>query len=166
MATTDISYHNVGGWMNMVTELLKSSRKLKPKIISLAECPLENGDWMEIKGDTCYANTTAKKLGCATYMKNEYVNMFEMEPVSTSYITLHTFGTEITIGYQRPASKTWDPDTDWHKGTQNIVIGDLNAIQNTWSKGGLKIQGRILRKWLDARPDLSVVNAHRVSYSP
>jgi len=39
--------------MNVVTELLKSSVKLKPKIISLAECPLENGDWMEIKGYTC-----------------------------------------------------------------------------------------------------------------
>jgi len=152
--------------MNVVTELLKSSLKHKPKIISLAECPLENGDWMEIKGYRCYANTTAKKLGCATYVKNEYVNMFVMERISTSYVTLHTFGTEITIGYQRPTSKTWDPDNDWHKVTQNIVIGDLNAIHNSWLKGGLNTQGRILRRWLDARPGISVVNAHRVSYVP
>jgi len=152
--------------MNVVTELLKSSLKLKPKIISLAECPLENGDWMEIKGYTCYANTTAEKLGCATYIKNEYVNMFVMERVTTAYVTLHTYGTEITIGYQRPTSKTWDPNNDWHKGTQNIVIGDLNAIHGSWSTGRLNTQGRILRRWLDTRPNLGVVNAHGVSYIP
>jgi len=77
----------------------------------------------------------AEKLGCTTYIKNEYVNMFVMERISTSYITLHTYGTEITIGYQRPTSKTWDTDNDWHKGTQNIVIGDLNAIHDSWSAG-------------------------------
>jgi len=44
MATTDIIFHNFGWSMNMVTELLKSSLKLKPKIIPLAECPLENED--------------------------------------------------------------------------------------------------------------------------
>jgi len=146
MATTDIIYHNVGRSMNVVTELLESSLKLKPKINSLAECALENGDWMEMKGYTCYANTTAQKLGCATYIKNQYVNMFVMERLSTSYVTLHTLGTVITIGYQRPTSKTWDPDNDWHKGTQNIVIGDLNAIHDPWSKGKLNTQGRILRR--------------------
>jgi len=152
--------------MNVVTELLKSSLKLKPKIISLAECPLENGDWMEIKGYTCYANTTAEKLGCATYIKNEYVNMFVMERVTTAYVTLHTYGTEITIGYQRPTSKTWDPNNDWHKGSQNIVIGDLNAIHSSWSTGRVNTQGRILRRWLDTRPNLGVVNAYGVSYIP
>jgi len=154
--------------MNVVTELLKSSLKLKPKIILLAECPLENEDWMEIKGYTCYANTTAEKLGCATYIKNEYVNMFVMERVSTSYVTLHTYGTEITIGYQRPTLKTWDPNNNWHnlKGTQNILIGDLNAIHDSWSMGRLNTQGCILRRWLDTRPNLGVVNAHGVSYIP
>ena len=44
MATTDILYHNVGGSMNVVTELVESSLKLKPKIIAIPECPLENGD--------------------------------------------------------------------------------------------------------------------------
>jgi len=150
----------------VVTELLKSSLKLKPKVISLAECPLQNGHWMEIRGFPCYANTMAEKLGCATYIKNEYVNMFIMERISTSYITLHTYGTEITIGYQRLTSKTWDPDDGWHKGTQNIVIGDLNAIHGSWSAGRLNTQGRILRTWLDVRTDLCVVNTHGVSYVP
>jgi len=49
MATTDIIYYNISGSMNVLTELLMSSLKLKPKIISLAECPLENPDRMEIK---------------------------------------------------------------------------------------------------------------------
>jgi len=148
----------------VITKSLKSSLKLKPKIIGLAECPLENQDWMETKGYTYYANTTAEKLGCATYIKNEYVNMFVMERVSTSYVTLHTYGTEITIGYQRPTSKTRDPNNNWHKGTQNIIIGDLNTIHNSWSMGRLNTQGRILRRWLDTRPNLGVVNTHGVSY--
>jgi len=150
--------------MNVVIELLKFSLKLKLKIIARAECPLENGNWMEIKGYPCYTNTMVKNLGCATYIKNEYVNMFVMERISASYVTLHTFGTAITIGYQRHTSKTWDQDNDWHKGTQIIIIGDLNAIHNTWLRGGLNTQGPILRRWLDTRPNLSIVNAHGVSY--
>jgi len=123
--------------MNVVTDLLKSSMKLKPKIISLAECPLENGDWMEIKGFTCYASTIAEKYRCATlaYVKNEFVNMFVIDPITPDFVTLHTAGTEITIGYERPRAKTWDPQDKWHRGTENIIIGDLNAIHNTWSAG-------------------------------
>jgi len=49
--------------MKVVTELLESSLKLKPKIISLAKYRLENGDWMEIKGFTCYASREAEKYG-------------------------------------------------------------------------------------------------------
>jgi hypothetical protein len=135
MATTDIIYHNVGGSMNVVTELLKSSLKLKPKIISLAECPLENGDWMEINGYTCYADTMAQKYGCAVYIKNEYVNMFSVESITGSYIRLWTAGTEITFGYQRPHQRTLDPDDNWHRNSNNLIIGDLNAKHNDWSAG-------------------------------
>jgi len=74
--------------MNVVTELLKSSLKLKPKIISLAECPLENGDWMNLQGFTCYANTKAERWGCAVYVKDEFVNMFAVGRVSTQFISL------------------------------------------------------------------------------
>jgi len=113
--------------MNVVTELLKSSLKLKPKIISLAECPLENGDWMNLKGFTCYANTKAERWGCAVYVKDEYVNMFAVGRVSTQFISLWTAGTEITFGYQRPSEESWDPNNEWHRGSDNIIIGDLNA---------------------------------------
>jgi len=91
--------------MNVVTELLKSSLKLKPKIISLAECPLENGDCMKIKGFTCYASTRAEKYGCATYVKNEYVKMFVIDCITLHFVTLHTAGIEITIRYSRPRAK-------------------------------------------------------------
>ena len=74
--------------MNVVTELLKSFLKLKLKIISFAECPLENGDWMEIKGFTCYTSTEAEKYGCATYVKNEYVNMFLIDLITSYFVTL------------------------------------------------------------------------------
>src|SRR6267154_776523 len=110
MATTDIIYHNVGGSMNVVTELLKSSLKLKPKIIVLAECPLENQDWIHLKGHTCYANVEAEKYGCAVYIKDEYVNMIVVEHITTAFITLWTSGIELTFGYQRPHAKTFDPN--------------------------------------------------------
>jgi len=89
--------------MNMVTELLKSSLKVKPKIISPVECPLENGDWMNLMGYTCYVNTKAERLECAVYVKDECVNMFGVGRVSTQFITLWTAGTKITYVYQRPS---------------------------------------------------------------
>jgi len=57
--------------MNVVTELAEYSLKLKPKIIAIAECSLENGDCIHFKGFTCYAETQATKYGCAVYIKNE-----------------------------------------------------------------------------------------------
>jgi len=101
--------------MNVVTELLKSSLKLKPKIIALAECPLENEDWMDMKGFTCYADTKAVKYGCAVYIRNEYVSMFVVGRITSQYITLWSAGTEITFGYQRPNRHDWDTKNEWHK---------------------------------------------------
>jgi len=112
MVTTDIIYHNVGRSMNIVTKLLKSSLKLKPKILSLVECPLENVDRMEIKGFTGYPSTEGEKYGCAPYVKNEYVNMFVIDCITPHFVTLHAVGTEITIGYQQPRVKTCDPQNE------------------------------------------------------
>jgi len=166
MASTDIIFHNIGGWMNVVTELLKSSLKLKPNIISLAKCPLENLDSMEIKGFTCYATTKAQTYGCATYVKNEHVNMFVIDHLTPHFLTLHTAGTEITLCYQRLRAKTWDPRHEWHKGTENIIIGDLNAISNTWLAGLGNTQGNVLRNWLDERPSLEVIHRNDVTHAP
>jgi len=74
--------------MNVVTELLSSSLKLRPKVIVLGECPLENGDWIHIEGYTCYANTEATKYGCAVYIANEYVHMFVVERITSQFTTL------------------------------------------------------------------------------
>ena len=98
--------------MNVVTELTESSLKLKPKIIAIAECPLENGDWIHFEGFTCYAETQATKYGCAVYIKNEYVHMFVVERITPQYITLWTAGTEITFAYQRPQAKDFDPNNE------------------------------------------------------
>ena len=68
MVTTDITFHNIGGSINVVTELLKCSLKFKPKIIDLAECLLENDEWINIKGFTCYADTKASKYGSTVYI--------------------------------------------------------------------------------------------------
>jgi len=152
--------------MNVVTELLKSSLKLKPKIISLAKCPLENSDRMEIKEFTCYTSTEAEKYGCAIYVNNEYVNMFVIDSITFDFVTLNTAGTEMTIGYKKPTAKTWDGQNKWHKGTKNIIIGNLNAISNTWSAGQSKTQGNILREWLDKWPNLEVVNRYDITYAP
>jgi len=149
--------------MNVVTALLKSSLKPKPKIISLAECLLENGDWMEIKRFTCYASTKAEKYGCATYLKNEYVNMFVIHRITPHCVTLHTAGIEITIGYERLRAKNWDPQDEWHKGTENIIIGDLNVIHNTWSAGQRNTQGNLLGEWRDRRPTLEVINRYNIT---
>ena len=94
--------------MNVVTELLKISQKIRPKIIASAEVPLENSNWMQIDGHTCYANTKADKYGCAVYIKNEYTNSFAVGKLDSNYITLWLAGTEITFGYQRPHSKSFD----------------------------------------------------------
>jgi len=148
MVPTDIIFHNVSGSMNVVTELLKSSLKLKPKIISLTECAFENRDWMNFKGFTCYANPTAERCGCAIYIQNEYVNMFAVSLVSTQYVWLWTAGTEITFGYQRSSTESWDSKNDWHRGSENIIIGDRNAKHRELSHGrnhyGLK-----MRRWIE-----------------
>jgi len=61
--------------------------------------------------------------------------MFVIDRLTLYYVILHTAGTEITIGYLRPKAKAWDPDNRWHKGTNNIIIGDMNAMSNTLSAG-------------------------------
>lgn len=71
MATTDIIYDNVGGSMNNMTELLRATAKLRPKIYAIGECPLENEDWMHLEEFTCYANTIANRWGCAVYIRNK-----------------------------------------------------------------------------------------------
>ena len=154
--------------MKVVTELLKSFLKPKPKIIALGKCILENGDWMEIKlkGFTYYASTEAEKYCCATYVKHEYVNMFIIDRLSPHYVTLHTAGTEITIGTQRQRAKTWDPENRWHRGSHTRIVGDLNPISNMWSAGKRNTQGNLLREWLDERPNLEVVNRYEIRQPP
>jgi len=102
MVTFDIIYHNVGESMNVVTELLRATMKLKPKIYALGEFPLENEDWICIDGFTCYASTKAKRYGCAVYIRNEYVNMFVVDRITESYITVCAEGEQICFAYQRP----------------------------------------------------------------
>ena len=150
--------------MNVVTELLKSSLKLKPTIISLAECPLENEDWMNLKGFTCYANTKAERWGCAVYVKDEFVNMFAVGRVSTQFISLWTAGTEITFGYQRPSNESWDPNNEWPRGSDNIIIGDLNAKHKNWSEGG-NYFGQKMRRWIEER-GLEVRNPFMITLPP
>jgi len=150
--------------MNVVTELLKSSLKLKPKIISLAECPLENGDWMNLRGFTCYANTKAERWGCAVYVRDEFVNMFAVGRVSTQFVSLWTAGTEITFGYQRPSKGNWDPDNEWHRGSDNIIVGDLNAKHGDWSEGGNHF-GLKMKRWIEER-DLEVRNPFMITLPP
>jgi len=164
MATTDIIFHNIGRSMNVVTELLKSSLKLKPKMISLAEYPLENGDWMNLKGFTCYANTKAERWGCAVYVRDEYVKMFAVGQVSTQHISLWTVDTEITFGYQRPSNESWDPNNEWHKGSDNIVIGDMNAKHRNWSNGG-NYYGLKMRRWMEER-NMKVCNPFMITLPP
>jgi len=113
--------------MNVVTELLMSFLKLKPKIKALAECSLENEAWMDMKGFTCDADTKVVKYGCVVYIRNKYVSMFVVGRIDIQYITLWRAGTEITFGYQRPNRHDWDTKNEWHKGDRNIVIGNLNA---------------------------------------
>jgi len=147
--------------MNVVTELLKSSLKLKPKNIALAECPLESEDWMDMKGFTCYADTKATKYGCAVYIRNEYVNMFVVGRITTQYITLWSAGTEITFGYQRPRNHDWDTKNEWHKGDRNVVIGDLNAKHREWSAGS-NAEGLKLNRWMKSR-NMEIRNRHVIT---
>jgi len=147
--------------MNVVTELLKSSLKLKPKIIAIAECSLENEDWMNMKGFTCYADTKAAKCGCAVYVRNEYVNMFVVGRITTQYITLWSAGTEITFGYQRPNRHDWDTKNEWHVGDRNVVIGDLNAKHRNWSAGS-NAEGLKLNRWIQSR-NMEIRNRHVIS---
>jgi len=147
--------------MNVVTELLKSSLKLKPKIIALAECPLENEDWRDMKGFTCYADTKAAKYGCALYIRNEYVSMFVVGRITTQYVTLWSAGTEITFGYQRPNRHDWDTENEWHTGDRNVVIGDLNAKHRNWSAGS-NAEGLKLNRWLQAR-NMEIRNRHIIT---
>jgi len=150
--------------MNVVTELLKSSLKLKPKIISLAECPLENGDWMNLKGFTCYANTKAERWGCAVYVKDEYVNMFAVGWISAQYVSLWTAGKEITFGYQRPSMRCWDLNNESHRGSESIIIGNLNAKHQDWSSGG-NYYGLKLKRWMEER-NLEVYNPFMITLPP
>jgi len=113
--------------MNVVTELIESSLKLKPKKIAIAECPLENGDWIQFESFICYAETQAPKYGCAVYIKNEYVHMFVVERITLQYITLWTAGTQLTLAYQRPQANGFDPDKEWHQNSSSILIAHLNA---------------------------------------
>jgi len=69
--------------MNVVTELLESSLKLKPKMIGIPKCRLENGDWIHFEGFTCYRKTQVTKYGCAVYIKSEYVQMFVVESITS-----------------------------------------------------------------------------------
>jgi len=151
--------------MNVVTELVESSLKLKPKIIAIAECPLENGDWIHFEGFTCYAETQATKYGCAVYIKNEYVHMFVVERITPQYVTLWTAGTEITFAYQRPQAKDFDPDNIWHQNSSSILIGDLNAKHTTWSAGPSNPAGNRLKKWMTQR-NMEVRNPHTVTHPP
>ena len=89
--------------------------------------------------------------------------MFVSERITPHFVTIDTAGTEISLGYQRPRSKIWDPDNRWHKSTENIIIGDLNAIHNTWSAGKGNTQGKILREWLNERPKLEVINRYEIT---
>jgi len=151
--------------MNVVTELLSSSLKLKPNIIALGECPLENGDWIHIEGYTCYASTEAAKYGCAVYIANEYVHMFVVERITSQFTTLWTEGTEITMGYQRPKTKSFDPDNKWHRSSNNIVIADLNAKHTDWSAGTTDTAGNHLNRWLRER-GLEVLNPFIITHPP
>ena len=163
MATSDIIYHNVGGSMNVVTELLKLTIQHNPKIIAIAECPLENNDWLHIDSFTCYAETEATKYGCAVYIRNELVHMFVVERITSQYITLWTTGMEITFAYQRPKTNTFDPDNNWHRGSDNMVIGDLNAKHQDWSAGTNNTAGNRLRDWMRRR-SLQVNNPHVITH--
>jgi len=149
--------------MNIVTELAESSLKLKPKIIAIEECPLENNNWIHFEGFTCYAETQATKYGCAVYIKNEYVHMLVVERITPQYITLWTAGTEITFAYQRPQAKDFDPDNDWHQNSSSILIGDLNAKHTTWSAGPCNPTGNRLKKWMTQR-NMEVRNPHAITH--
>ena len=151
--------------MNVVTELLELTKKLKPRIIAIAECPLENGDWLHLEGFTCYAETTPRKYGCAVYIKNEYVHMYVVERITSQYITLWTAGTEVTFAYQRPQAKNFDQDNKWHRNNQNIIIGDLNAKHPSWSAGQANVAGNYLYKWINER-NLTINNPHTVTHPP
>ena len=151
--------------MNVVTELLKLTIQHKPKIIAIAECPLENNDWLHIDGFTCYAETEATKYGCAVYIRNELVHMFVVERITSQYITLWTTGMEITFAYQRPKTNTFDPDNSWHRGSENLIIGDLNAKHQDWSAGTNNTAGNRLRDWMRRRR-LRVNNPHVITHPP
>ena len=149
--------------MNVVTELVQAILKLKPKIIAIAECPLENGDWIHFEGFTCYAETHATKYGCAVYIKNEYVHMFVVERITPQYITLWIAGTEITFPYQRPQAKDFDPNNEWHQNSSSILIGDLNAKHTTWSAGPSNPAGNKLKTGLTQR-NMEVRNPHVITH--
>jgi len=114
MATFDIIYHNIDGSINVVRELLRATKRLRPKVYAIGECPLENEDWICIDGFTCYASTKAKRYGYAVYIRNEYVNIFAVDRLTDSYITVWTEGEQLCFAYQRPdqrtAGGTQDPD--------------------------------------------------------
>jgi len=74
--------------MNIVTELLRVTMKLKLKMYALGEYPLENEDCICIDGFTCYTSTKAKRYGCAVYIRNEDVNIFAVDRITESFITV------------------------------------------------------------------------------
>ena len=153
--------------MNVVTELLRATSKLKPKIYALRECPLENEDWICIDGFTCYAITKARRYGCAIYIHNEYVNIFAVDRITDSYITVWTEGKEICFAYQRPDQRTGggthDPNNTRNKGSSNLLIGDLNAKNASWSDGKYNAAGTRLKNWMESR-NLQVCNLFMLTH--
>lgn len=151
--------------MNVVTKLLRLTALLKPKIIAIAECPLENNNWLHLEGFTCYAETEVTKYGCAVYIRNELVHMFVVERITPQYITLWTAGTEITFAYQRPKANNFDQNDNWHRGSSYLIIGDMNAKHQDWSAGSSNTSGNRLKRWVQKR-NLRVTNPHVITHPP
>jgi len=101
---------------------------------------------------------------CAVYIKDEYINMFVVGRVSTQYVSLWTAGTEITFGYQRPSKDSWDPDNEWLRGSDKIIIGDLNAKHQDCSNSG-NHYGLKMRRWMEER-DMRVCNPFMITLQP
>jgi len=81
--------------------------------------------------------------------------MFAVDRITDSYITLWSEGREICFAYQRPDQRTGggshDPDSSWNKGTSNLLIGDLNVKNASWSDGKHNAVGTRLMNWMQSR---------------
>jgi len=153
--------------MNVVTELLRAIKRLRPKVYALGECPLENKDWIYIDGNTFYASTKAKRYGCAVYIRNEYVNMLAVDQIMDSYITVWTEGEELCFAYQKPDQRTGGgmhhPDNTWNRGSSNLLIGDMNAKHTSLSDGKYDAAGDRLKNRMEDR-DLQVRNPFMLTH--